>query len=174
MNEDLIAIAKLVRTRGLRGELVADLLTDFPERFDDLENVIAVAPNNKRRELIIENFWFQKERIILKFKGFNSIEAAEMLRDHEICVPATETVKLTEDEFFDWQLEGCEVFNADGTKLGAVAEIMRNGATEILVVASAIEGKKDFLIPFVNEFCRAIDIENKLIRVDVSPEILDF
>jgi len=44
----LIAVAKTVRTRGLRGELVADLLTDFPERFDGLEQVIAVGPNGER------------------------------------------------------------------------------------------------------------------------------
>ncbi len=172
--EDLIAIAKLLRPRGLRGELVAEILTDFPERFDDVEKVIAVSKTGKRRELILEKFWFQKDRIILKFEGFDSIETAETLRDSEICIPESEAVELDEDEFFDWELEGCEVINSDDAKLGTVKEIMRTDATEILVVLSAIEGKQDFLIPFVNKFCHEIDVENKIIRVDVPQELLDF
>ena len=67
--EDLIAIARLTRTRGLRGELVGEILTDFPERFDALERVFAVKSNGERQELEIEKFWFQKDRIVLKFKG---------------------------------------------------------------------------------------------------------
>jgi 16S rRNA processing protein RimM len=57
--EELVAIAKLVKTRGIRGELVADILTDFPDRFEDLETVTAVLPDGSRRELKIENFWFR-------------------------------------------------------------------------------------------------------------------
>jgi 16S rRNA processing protein RimM len=102
--EDLVAIAKLARVRGIRGEIVADLLTDFPERFDDLEKVIAILPNGKREDLKIEKFWFQKNRIILKFENFDTIEAAEILINAEICVPESEAVALDEDEFFDWEL----------------------------------------------------------------------
>ena len=83
MNEDLITIAKTVKTRGLRGELVADLLTDFPERFDDLEKVFAIDENGKKAELQIEKFWFQNNRVILKFKEIDSIEAAEEWRNCE-------------------------------------------------------------------------------------------
>ncbi len=71
--EDLVAIARLARVRGLRGELVADVLTDFPERFEDLESVTAILPGGERQDLKIEKFWFQKNRIVLKFKGFDSI-----------------------------------------------------------------------------------------------------
>ena len=67
MNEELVAVAKITKSRGLRGELVADVLTDFPERFDALETVIALLPDAARRELKIERFWFQKGRIIFKF-----------------------------------------------------------------------------------------------------------
>ncbi len=60
MLEDLVAIAKLVKPRGLRGELVADILTDFPERFDDLQKVFVVKPNGETSELEIEKFGFKK------------------------------------------------------------------------------------------------------------------
>lgn len=171
MTEDLVAIAKLVKTRGLRGELVAAILTDFPERFEDLKTVVALLPNGERRELKIENFWFQKDRIIFKFDGFDSIEKSENLRNAEICVSESETVALDEGEFFDWQLETCAVETVDGEKLGFVKEIMRTGGTEILIV----EGKgKDYLIPFAASICTEVDIENKLIRVDAPDGLLEF
>jgi 16S rRNA processing protein RimM len=137
---DLVAIAKLVKTRGLRGELVADVLTDFPERWDNLENVIGLFPNGERLELKIEKFWFQKGRIILKFAGYNSVEMAEALRNVEVCVAESDAVELETDEFFDWQLEGCEVETIGGEKIGKVHEVMRTGGTEILVVK---DGEKE-------------------------------
>lgn len=171
MNEELVAIAKIVKSRGLRGELVASLLTDFPARFDDLEIVVGLLPNGEKRELKIEKFWFQNDRIILKFAGFDSIETAETLRGAEICVSETDAVELEEDEFFDWELIDCQVETAEGEKIGVVKELMRTGGTEILVVTGA---EKEYLIPFAETICTEVDIENKLIRVDLPEGLLDF
>lgn len=169
--DELVAVAKIIRPRGLHGELVSDILTDFPERFGALETVIAVLPNGEKREVKIENFWFQKGRIILKFAGFDSIETADALRGAEICIPESEVVELEEDEFFDWQLENCEVETIEGEKIGVVKELMRTGGTEILVVAGEL---KDYLIPFAAAICTEVDIENKLIRVDLPEGLLEF
>ncbi len=171
MNSDLVAIAKIVKSRGLRGEVSADVLTDFPERFEDLESVIAVLPDGKRRNLKIENFRFQKNRVLLTFKDIDSIEAAETLRDAEICVPESEAVALEDDEYFDWQLQDCEVETVEGEKIGRVKELMRNGGTEILVVEGA---EKEFLIPFSESICTKVDVENKLILVDAPEGLLEF
>lgn len=169
--EELVAIAKLVKVRGIRGELAGNLLTDFPERFEDLETVTAVLPNGEREELKIENFFFQKNRIVFKFEKYDSIEAAEVLINAEICVPETEAVELDEDEFFDWELAGCKVETLDGEFIGTVLEVMRTGGTENLVV----EGKaKNYLIPFAETICPEVDIENKLIRVDLPEGLLEF
>ncbi len=169
--EELVAIAKIVRPRGLRGEVVADLLTDFSSRFENLENVIGVGSDRRRTELKIENFWFQKGRVILKFAGFDSAEAANDLRGIEICIPESDAVELDEDEFFDWQLEGCEVETLDGEKLGTVRELLRTGGTEVLVVE---DGAREFLIPFAQAICPEVDIERKLIRVDPPEGLLEF
>jgi 16S rRNA processing protein RimM len=169
--EDLVAIAKIVKARGLRGELVADVLTDFPERFENLEKVVSVCADGKNSELALEKFWFQKDRIVLKFEGFDSVEAAETLRDCEICVRESEAVALEEDEFFDWQLEDCAVETVEGEKIGLVKEVMRTGGTEILVVQNA---EKEFLIPFAETICTEVDVENKIIRVDAPEGLLEF
>lgn len=169
--EDLVAIAKLIKPRGLRGELVAELLTDFPERFENLEAVIGILPDGTRRELRIEDAWFQKDRVVLRFEGIDSIEQAEGLRNIEICVPESESVELDEDEFFDWQLEGCEVKTIEGASIGKVREVMRTGGTENLVVDG--DGK-EYLIPFAGSICTEIDVEEKLIRVDLPEGLLEF
>lgn len=171
MREDLVAIARLVKTRGLRGEIVADVLTDFPERFENLKTVFAVAPNGETSELEIENFWFQKNRIIFKFAGFDSIEAAENLRGYEICVAENQAVELEADEFFDWELENCAVETVEGESIGKVKEILRTGGTEILVVAGET---KEYLIPFAETICTEVDVENKLIKIDAPEGLLDF
>ena len=169
--EELVTIAKIVRPRGLRGEVVADLLTDFPDRFGDLEDVIGVREDGTRFDLKIEDFWFQKERVVLRFAGVDSIELAEGLRNVAICIPESAAAELDEGEFFDWQLAGCEVTTIDGKRLGTVREIMRTGGTEILVVE---DGDREFLIPFAETICPEVDIENKRITVDPPEGLLEF
>jgi len=171
MREDLITIAKLVKPRALRGEIVADILTDFPERFENLEKVLVVYPNDETAEIEIEKFWFQKNRIVFKFAGFDSIEAAETLRGCEICVAETEAVELEADEFFDWELIDCTVETVESERIGTVREVMRTGGTEILVVAGE---QKEYLIPFAETICISVDVENKRIKVDAPEGLLDF
>ncbi len=169
--DDLVTIAKIAKPRGLKGELVADLLTDFPQRFDGLVDVASVTPDGERRELKIEKTWFQNGRVVLKFEGIDSIEDAEMLRNAEICVPEADAVELESDEYFDWQLEGCDVESVGGSQLGKVRKVMRTGGTENLVVEG---GEKEYLIPFAKTICVEVDIENKLIRVDAPEGLLEF
>lgn len=169
--EELVAIARIVKPRGLRGELVGELLTDFPERFEALETVVGLFPDGTRRDLKIEDAWFQKDRIVLRFAGIDSIDEAEKLRGTEICVPEADAVELDEDEFFDWQLEGCEVRTVEDERIGTVREVMRTGGTENLVVG---DGEREFLIPFAGSICTEVDVEKKLIRVDLPEGLLEF
>ncbi|MGH9820349.1 MAG: ribosome maturation factor RimM [Pyrinomonadaceae bacterium] len=169
--DGLVAIARIVKPRGLRGEVVADILTDFPERFKGLERITALMPGGKRAELKIEEHWFQKNRVILKFENYDTVETAENLRDAEICVPESDTVDLEVDEYFDWQLIGCSVVTIDGQAIGKVSEVMRTGGTEILTVKGET---KDFLIPFAATICTDVDIEKKVVRVDPPDGLLEF
>ena len=169
--EDLVTIAKVSKTRGLRGEVAAEVLTDFPERFDGLKGVIGILPGGKQVDLKIERFFFQKGRIVLKFAGYDSIEEAENLRNAEISVPESEAVELESDEFFDWQLEGCHVETIDGNAIGTVRELLRTGGTEVLIVAGT---GKEFMIPFAESICIEVNVENKHIRIDPPEGLLEF
>lgn len=169
--KELVAIARIVKPRGIKGELAAEILTDFPERFDDLESVTAVMPDASRRKLTIEDHWFQSGRIVLKFEGIDSIELGETLRGAEICVDEADAVELDESEYFDWQLAECMVETVDGNSLGKVTEVMRTGGTEILVVKGEA---KEYLIPFAESICVDVDIDKRLIKVDPPEGLLEF
>lgn len=169
--EELVTIAKILKTRGLRGETVAELLTDFPERFENLVDVTGVGPDGTRVALKIQGFFFQKGRVVLKLVGYDSIESAEALRNYEVCVPESETVELDEGEFFDWELAECNVDTIDGIKIGRVTEVMRTGGTEILVVKGE---DKEYLVPFSETICVEVDIENRLIKIDPPDGLLEF
>jgi 16S rRNA processing protein RimM len=168
---DLVAVAKVVRTRGLKGEVVAEILTDFPDRFERLDTVIGVRPDGERGDLKIEKFWFQSGRVVLKFSGYDTIETGETLRNVEICIPESDAVELEEGEYFDWQLAGCRVETIGGDTIGEVRELMRTGGTDLLAVRGET---KEYLIPFANAICVEVDIENKLIRVDPPDGLLEF
>ena len=148
------------------------MLTDFPERFDGLEDVTAVLPGGEQRELKLENAWFQKERIVLKFEGLESVEDAEALRDAEICIPEQDAVELDEGEFFDWQLQGCEAVTTEGEVIGKVRELLRTGGTEVLVI-DAPDGR-EVLIPFAESICTEVDVDAKRITVDPPEGLLEF
>ncbi len=168
---DLVAIARVTRPRGLKGEVVCDLLTDFPERFEGLESVTGIVPDGSRLELAIESHWFQNGRAVLKFAGYDTADSAETLRGAEICVAESDAVELEEGEFFDWQLQGCRVETADGAVIGTVRELMRTGGTELLVVDGE---SREYLIPFAESICTDVDIQSKVIRVDPPEGLLEF
>ena len=108
---------------------------------------------------------------MLKFAGIDSVEAAEQLRNAEICVAEADAVELEADEYFDWELAGCRVVTLAGKELGTVAEVMRTGGTEILVIRG---GEREFLVPFAEAICPEVDIENKRIVVDPPEGLLEF
>ncbi|HEY0006918.1 MAG TPA: ribosome maturation factor RimM [Pyrinomonadaceae bacterium] len=171
--DELVAVARAVKTRGLRGEIVAELLTDFPERFEGLERLIAIAPDGSLKRLELEEHWFQGTRIILKFAGYDSIESASALVGSELAVTEAERVELDEDEFYEWELAGCRVLTVEDEELGRVSGIMKTGGVDMLVVDNEKLGR-DHLIPMAADICVEIDIKRKLIRVDAPEGLLEF
>jgi 16S rRNA processing protein RimM len=171
--DELVAVAHAVRTRGLRGEIVAESLTDFPERFDALESLIAIAPDGQLQTLALEEHWFQGDRVILKFAGYDSIETASALVGYEFAVHESERVQLPEDEFYDWELAGCMVRSVAGEEIGLVRGVMKTGGVELLVVDNAAEGR-EHLIPLAEDICVEIDVKRKLIKVDAPEGLLEF
>src|SRR6185312_5254560 len=112
-DSELIIVARAIRTRGLKGEIVAELLSDFPERFEQISSIFAVGSGEKKT-LELESHWFQNDRIVLKFAGCDDVEAAKSLIGFDFALPESERMKLSENEYYDWELEGCSVVIKDG------------------------------------------------------------
>ncbi|HZJ44141.1 MAG TPA: ribosome maturation factor RimM [Pyrinomonadaceae bacterium] len=169
-NRDLVIVARAVRTRGLKGELVAELLTDFPERFESLEELIAVSPDGERQTVKLENFWFQNGRVILKIESFDDVDSARVFIGFDFAVPEAERVQLEADEYYDWELEGCTVSTVDGDSVGIVSSIMKTGGTEILVVS---DSEVERLVPLAASIVKDIDRANKRILIDPPPGLFE-
>lgn len=169
-SSELIVIARAVKARGLKGEIVADLLTDFPERFEDLEELVLVSPSGERTVKQLEDYWFQNDRVILKLAGYNDVEAAKQLVGYQFAVPEEERVPLPEDHYYDWELEGCEVKVATEV-IGKVSSVMRTGGAEILVITD--EKGSERLIPLADSIVVEIDPAAKTIIVDPPEGLLE-
>ncbi len=169
--DDLIIVARAVRTRGLKGELLADVLTDFPERFEQVSELTGVSSSGERKQVELENHWFQNDRMVLKFAGYDSIESAKALVGYEFGLPEAERVELAKDEFYDWELEGCLVENKLGGSIGQVREVMRTGGVELLVVEN--EERREVFVPMVATIVIEIDVAGKKILIDPPEGLLD-
>ncbi len=167
---DLVLIARAVKTHGLKGEVVAELLTDFPERFEDLDEVVLVSPGGEQKTGSLEDFWFQKNRVVLKLGGYDDVDAAKELIGYEFAVPESERVELEADEFYDWELEGCTVKVGDES-IGHVRSVMKTGGTEILVVSD--ESGNEKLVPLAAAIVVEIDPAAKTIVVDPPEGLFD-
>ncbi|HEX8720802.1 MAG TPA: ribosome maturation factor RimM [Pyrinomonadaceae bacterium] len=169
---ELVAVARVAKPRGVKGEVACDLLTDFPERFEWLEELVAVFPGGGRRRLGLEGHWFHGGRVVLKLAGYDSPEAAAALAGCELAVPESEAVELEEGEFYDWQLEGCRVETVEGRAVGSVREVLHTGGeAPVLVILDG--GGRESLVPLAESICVEIDVAAKLIRVDAPEGLLE-
>jgi 16S rRNA processing protein RimM len=170
---ELVIVARVAKPRGVKGEVAADLLTDFPERFEWLEELIAVFPGGRRARLALEGHWFHGGRVVLKLGGYDSPERAAELAGCELAVPEAEAVELEEGEFYDWQLEGCRVVTVEGAEVGAVREVLHTGGEAPVLVIRDERGREN-LVPLAESICVEIDTDAKLIRVDAPEGLLEF
>ncbi|HKE57527.1 MAG TPA: ribosome maturation factor RimM [Pyrinomonadaceae bacterium] len=169
--QSLVVVARAVRTRGLKGEVVAEMLTDFPERFENISQLIAVSPSGWRKDVKLESYWFQKDRVVLKLFDYDTIEAANDLVGCEFSVPEAERFPLPDNHYYDWELEGCLVQVGEGRLIGKVDRILRTGGVEILAVIDQ-EGK-ELLVPMADSIVKAVDVARKSILIDPPEGLLD-
>jgi 16S rRNA processing protein RimM len=162
-DEGWITIALLGKTRGNRGEITAVALSSKLERYETLREVFLFGSGSRYD---VESTWFHDATLIFKFRGVDSISAAEELIGAEVRLPATERVSLDPGEFFVSDLVGCDVVDRrTGRSLGRVSALDEGGGTGLLAVGN-------LLIPFVRSICVEIDPAARRIEVEL-PEGLE-
>src|SRR5262249_30893472 len=145
-NGEYITIARVTKTQGRKGEVAAILLTDFPDRFAERKRLFLLAPDNRRREAELEDFWFHKGGVVLKFAGVDSISQAEELSGCEVQIPLRERAVLEGGSVYVSDLIGCAVSDR-GREIGKI-ENVQFGAGEAPLLVIKGEGKKEHLVPF--------------------------
>lgn len=168
--DDLITIARIARPQGIRGEVIADLLTDFPERFAKLEIAQVKKANGDLLNLRLESHRPHKGRILLKFAGYDTMNAAEDLRDSRIIIARDQLIKLPADSYYEFDLIGCDVVTIGGVSVGQVSGVRHFGASPLLAVTN---GEREHLIPLVSSICPEVDIANKRVVIDPPEGLLE-
>ena len=158
------SIARIVKKRGIRGEVAAELLTDFPERFSSLGEV-RIFNGEKEYWEEIEKHWFQKNRVILKFRGRDRPEEVEELIGGDLQVPQDQRVSLPQHSYYHSDLIGCDVMENEEV-LGGVTGILETGAAGCNLVVTRADGG-EFMVPLVQKFVLEVDVEKKLIQVNL-------
>jgi 16S rRNA processing protein RimM len=185
---EFVTIARVAKTQGRHGEVAATLLTDFPELFETRKKLFALGGTGNakqsataelfRRKLDLDEHWFHKGMVVLKFAGVDSISDAEMLVGSEIQIPRSERATLGSDEFYVSDLIGCTVTDS-GREIGRVIGRVRDvqfgsGEAPLLVIeGGVISGKKEYLVPFAAAYIEKIALEQKRLEMKLPEGLLE-
>src|SRR5277367_3475138 len=156
-----VLVAHLVRPQGRDGELIADILTDFPERFAERRHLFLLSSDGKSsRPIELQEHWLHKGRVVLKFAGIDSISDADTLRGYDVAIPRDQRAPLEDDSIYIDDLIGCHIIDigpANAGDIGAITSVDRETTSTPLLIVHAAGNKEELLIPFAKAYLRRID-----------------
>ena len=164
-----LEIGQIVNTFGIKGMVKVKPFTDDIRRFDELK-IVYVEKNNNQTEYEIEEVKYHKDMVLIKFKGIDKVEQAEMLRNSYLTVSRNSVEKLEEGRYYIVDLLGLEVYTDEQVLLGTLEDIFNTGSNDIYVVKDK-QGKQ-ILLPAIQDVIKQIDIENKKIIVHLLPGLI--
>lgn len=174
--EQWTVLARIRRAQGRKGEVLADILTDFPEKFSERTRLWLIPENGSAspRQVELINHWPHKGGIVLHFAGVDSISAAEELAGLIVAIPRSQRMPLAEDEAYISDLIGCALIDIAGAApvhVGEIEDVDRSaGPVALLVVRGT---KAEILIPFAKTYMRKIDLEARRVEMALPEGLVD-
>jgi 16S rRNA processing protein RimM len=184
-----IVLAHLLRPQGRKGEVLAELFTDFPERFEEQTRVFLAPPDfqgeeAEARRAEVVSFWLpvgkNEGRVVLHFVGVDTISDAELIAGMDVIVPREERLPLDDESVYISELIGCTVY--DGTFVVGVVDDVQfattaDGARRLtdaapLLAVTSRDGD-EVLIPFVKVFLVTVDTEAKRIEMKLPEGLVE-
>lgn len=162
-----LAVGRLGRPHGVRGELRMMVFTDFPERLRAGKKVYVGDEHTPQR---IRSVRSHQNELLVAFRGIQDRTEAGQLTNQWVYVLESDLPALEEGEYYQHQLLELEVFTEDGQRLGEVIEILETGANDVLVVLTGAE--KEVLLPIIAEVVLEIDLEGKRILARLLPGLV--
>ena len=156
--EQLMEIGQIVNTYGIKGFLKVIPYTDDITRFQDLKSIY-VETKTSLKTFIIEDVKYSKNLVLLKLKGIDDINTAEIYKNCYLKIDRKDAVELPEDSYFIIDLIGITVFSDNDEELGNIVEVYSTGANDIYVVKN--QSGKQVLLPAIGDVIKNVDIQNK-------------
>jgi 16S rRNA processing protein RimM len=186
MEQAWVWLARIRKPQGRKGEVLAEILTDFPEKFAERKHVwlLKTAENTPEsaREMVLDSHWLHKggqvqgqgPAIVLHFAGVNSTNDAEGLRDLIVAIPRAERAALAEDEVYVGDLIGCRLIDVSGEPrtVGEIEDVDRSAGPVALLVVRGLSGE-EHLIPFAKSFLRRIDLDGRFVEMALPEGLLE-
>jgi len=183
--EDWVWLARIRHTQGRKGEVFADILTDFPDKFADRRRLWLMPDSAAKfarpkaavqapREVELIAHWLHKGGIVLHFAGVDSISAAEALKGLIVAIPSTERAALTEDEVYTGDLIGCTLIDVSGAKpvtVGEIESVDRTAGPVALLVVKSATG--EVLIPLAKSYLRSIDLVARRVEMALPEGLVE-
>lgn len=167
--EELLKVGVITQTHGIRGEVKVFPTTDDAARFEDLKQVV-LDTGKETIPLEIEHVKFFKQFVILKFKGYDSINDIERYKRCPLLVTRENAVLLEEDEYFIADMIGMKVVTDEGEDFGILKDVMETGANDVYVIEHPQAGQ--VLIPAIKECILDVDIPGKLMKIHVMDGLI--
>lgn len=168
-------LARVVRPQGRRGEVLADIFTEFPDAFTGRKQLFLRAPRSAAlSETTIEAHWLHKGRVVLKFAQCDSINDAEKLRDCEVLVPREARMPLEGDAIYVSDLIGLtvvDVMPGVSGEAGEIIDVEPEGAGPAMLVIRTGTGA-EVLIPFVRAYLRKVDFAGGRLEMELPEGLL--
>lgn len=168
MNDEL-QVGVITQTHGIRGEVKVFPTTDDANRFKKLKEVI-LDTGRERLSMEIEGVKFFKQFVILKFKGYDSINDVERYRQGKLFVTRDNAVRLKKDEYFVADMIGMRVVTDEGEDFGVLKEVLATGANDVYVVSR--KDGEEVLLPAIKECIRNMDMDGHVMEVHIMDGLL--
>lgn len=162
-----LVVGKLRKPHGLRGEVLMEVLTDFPERLVPGKTVYL---GDEYTPLTIENIRNHGKQMLVKFEILDYREDVEEMRNQFIHVQTKDSPPLPDGEYYHHQLIGLNVIDENGNLVGYIHSILETGANDVYIIRPS-QGP-DILLPAIRSVILEIDLNRKMIHVQIPPGLI--
>ena len=170
-SEEPILVGSIARAHGLKGEVVVDVWSEAPERFQPGRSVTARFPAGETKRMVVATARPFGERMLIQFEGVASRTDAEALRGADLTIAREEAAPLPEGRHYRFELVGLRVRTREGSFLGTVADVFATGSNDVIVVRSP--GMREILLPSLEHVILSIDLERGEMVVEVPPGLVE-
>lgn len=167
---DMALVGRIARAHGIRGQVIVNLETDFPEERFQPGAELFIERGGRLETLRLTAVRFQRERPVLTIDGVETMSEAEALAGQELRVPIERLAPLPQNTFYRHDLIGCRVETVDGREVGTVTGVEGDVGGSRLVIAGA---RGEVLVPLAAEICRTVDPAGRRIVIAPPEGLLD-